>query len=429
MVDQVVPPPHHLGLHHVSHPQYVAPPTHPANQLQHPQSHPPAATTGGPNVGINVAPATAQGAPAIVHRPNVMERMSLRASRTLRRIPNVPGLLALALCSVAFWAGRISLTGMLLPEPSGPVINTASGVMMGGHGRTLQEKSTNSAVRLIGADGAKAVAIKSGAAASASVLGTAAAMVDPYDIENFEKAVGNALAKVKPPMTPGDSGEAFYRTIPFQILSLYPRIKVFPNFVDKARREEIIALASKFMYPSGLAYRPGEQVEAEQQVRTSKGTFLGGDSSPALTWLESKIAAVTDIPRQNGEFWNVLNYKHTQHYDSHMDSFDPKEYGQQYSQRIATVIVVLSDEGLVGGETVFKREGKANIDKPITNWTDCDADGGLRYKPRAGDAVLFWSAFPDGRLDQHALHGSCPVVTGNKWVAVKWIRNKGSYNP
>lgn len=70
-----------------------------------------------------------------------------------------------------------------------------------------------------------------------------------------------------------------------------------------------------------------------------------------------------------------------------------------------------------------------DIDKPITNWTDCDADGGLRYKPRAGDAVLFWSAFPDGRLDQHALHGSCPVVTGNKWVAVKWIRNKGSYNP
>lgn len=38
----------------------------------------------------------------------------------------MPGLLALALCSVAFWAGRISLTGMLLPEPSGPVINTAS---------------------------------------------------------------------------------------------------------------------------------------------------------------------------------------------------------------------------------------------------------------------------------------------------------------
>ena len=44
-----------------------------------------------------------------------------------------------------------------------------------------------------------------------------------------------------------------------------------PLQVDKARREEIIALASKFMYPSGLAYRPGEQVEAEQQVRGGGG--------------------------------------------------------------------------------------------------------------------------------------------------------------
>lgn len=71
-----------------------------------------------------------------------------------------------------------------------------------------------------------------------------------------------------------------------------------------------------------------------------------------------------------------------------------------------------------------------DANKPISNFTDCDADGGLRYKPRMGDAVLFWSVLPDGvSLDPHALHGSCPVVKGDKWVAVKWIRNKGGYNP
>lgn len=54
--------------------------------------------------------------------------------------------------------------------------------------------------------------------------------------------------------------------------------------------------------------------------------------------------------------FNVLKYEHNQHYDSHYDTFDPKEYGPQPSQRIATVLVYLSAPE-EGGETVFKKEG------------------------------------------------------------------------
>jgi hypothetical protein len=39
-----------------------------------------------------------------------------------------------------------------------------------------------------------------------------------------------------------------------------------------------------------------------------------------------------------------------------MDSFDPKTFGPQPSQRIATVLIYLTDVE-EGGETVFKREG------------------------------------------------------------------------
>ena len=48
----------------------------------------------------------------------------------------------------------------------------------------------------------------------------------------------------------------------------------------------------------------------------------------------------------------------------------------------------------------------------------------LQYKPRAGDALLFWSIHPNGTFDKHALHGGCPVMKGEKWVATKWIRDK-----
>jgi prolyl 4-hydroxylase len=31
---------------------------------------------------------------------------------------------------------------------------------------------------------------------------------------------------------------------------------------------------------------------------------------------------------------------------------------------------------------------------------------------------------PNATLAKRALHGGCPVVRGEKWVATKWIRDK-----
>jgi prolyl 4-hydroxylase len=59
-----------------------------------------------------------------------------------------------------------------------------------------------------------------------------------------------------------------------QILSWHPRIVVFPNFIDKARAQHIIKLASNRMQPSDLSYRPNEKRDPKQQIRTSSGVFL-----------------------------------------------------------------------------------------------------------------------------------------------------------
>lgn len=42
-------------------------------------------------------------------------------------------------------------------------------------------------------------------------------------------------------------------------------------------------------------------------------------------------------------------------------------------------------------------------------------------KPRKGDALLFFSLHPDASTDPNSLHGSCPVIEGEKWSATKWI--------
>lgn len=359
----------------------------------------------------------------------------------MRAAPRVPGLVVVALCSVSFFFGHFAQQAALLPEPAVlhyPVVQPSAV----GNGRALKAVTLGgSSVAAASADaGASKASASTSTSTSSSSSSTpavgctapsssssaaATAAPDVFNLTAWEAGVAAQLQQRKPRLQPGESGEAFYRTMSFQILSWYPRIVLYPNFIDRGRAAKVIKRAQAAMYPSGLAYRPGEKADSQQQVRTSTGTFLASHGDSDLDWLEKRVAAVTQLPQGHGEAWNVLNYKNAQHYDSHYDTFDPKEYGAQPSQRVATVIVVLSDVG-GGGETVFKKEGKRNADKAITNYTSCHADGGFVYKPRMGDALLFWDVRPNGEIDPHALHGGCPVTAGDKWVAVKWIRSKGA---
>jgi hypothetical protein len=50
------------------------------------------------------------------------------------------------------------------------------------------------------------------------------------------------------------------------------------------------------------------------------------------------------------------------------------------------------------------------------------ARGHVAYRPRRGDALMFFDMKPDYKAtDEHSMHTGCPVVEGVKWNAVKWI--------
>ncbi|KAK4848809.1 hypothetical protein QYF36_017644 [Acer negundo] len=117
--------------------------------------------------------------------------------------------------------------------------------------------------------------------------------------------------------------------------------------------------------------------------------------------------------------FNVLRYEIGQKYDSHYNAFNPNEYGPQTSQRMASFLLYLSDIE-EGGETMFPFEGGSNMNSGY-DFRKCI---GLKVKPRRGDGLLFYSLFPNGTIDQTSLHGSCPVIKGEKWVATKWIRDQ-----
>jgi prolyl 4-hydroxylase len=58
--------------------------------------------------------------------------------------------------------------------------------------------------------------------------------------------------------------------------------------------------------------------------------------------------------------FNILRYNAGQHYNGHMDTFDPHTLAHNsphFGQRMATFLMYLSDVE-EGGETVFRFEGK-----------------------------------------------------------------------
>ena len=58
----------------------------------------------------------------------------------------------------------------------------------------------------------------------------------------------------------------------------------------------------------------------------------------------------------------------------------------------------------------------------------CDADStALRIAPRRGDALLFFSAQPDGAPDLDSVHGGCPPSGGDKWIAQQWFNLDGHF--
>ncbi|XP_051140566.1 probable prolyl 4-hydroxylase 9 isoform X2 [Andrographis paniculata] len=219
------------------------------------------------------------------------------------------------------------------------------------------------------------------------------------------------------PQGHGVSGEGYVGTIPFQILSWRPRALYFPNFASHAQCQSIINMAKLQLKPSTLALRPGDTPENTKGIRTSSGMFISSseDKTGILNQIEEKIARATMIPKTHGESFNVLRYEIGQLYESHHDSFDPNIFGRQRSQRIASFLLYLSDVE-EGGETMFPYENE--IIDPKYDFHQCT---GLKVKPRQGDGLLFYSLFPNGTLDPTSLHGSCPVIKGQKWVATKWI--------
>ncbi|KAG7540219.1 Oxoglutarate/iron-dependent dioxygenase [Arabidopsis thaliana x Arabidopsis arenosa] len=204
-----------------------------------------------------------------------------------------------------------------------------------------------------------------------------------------------------------------------EVISWEPRAFVYHNFLTNEECEHLISLAKPSMMKSKVVdVKTGQSIDS--RVRTSSGTFLKRGHDEIVEEIENRISDFTFIPPENGEGLQVLHYEVGQKYEPHHDYFFDEFNVRKGGQRIATVLMYLSDVD-EGGETVFPA-AKGNI-SAVPWWDELSQCGreGLSVLPKKRDALLFWSMKPDASLDPSSLHGGCPVIKGNKWSSTKWF--------
>ncbi|XP_024975295.1 probable prolyl 4-hydroxylase 6 [Cynara cardunculus var. scolymus] len=217
----------------------------------------------------------------------------------------------------------------------------------------------------------------------------------------------------------GDSyGHPFDPTRVTQI-SWHPRAFLYRNFLTDKECDHLIKVAKDKLEKSMVAdVKSGKSVESK--VRTSSGMFLKKAQDDVVAGIESRISVWTFLPVENGEAMQILHYENGQKYEPHWDYFHDKINQAVGGHRIATVLMYLSNVEK-GGETVFPHsEIKESQPKAEEDWSEC-AKKGYAVKPKKGDALLFFSLHPNATIDPLSLHGSCPVIEGEKWSATKWI--------
>lgn len=237
------------------------------------------------------------------------------------------------------------------------------------------------------------------------------AVEDAMRVYIEQRSLDNALPIPSRVPAPIDlNGPAIVETDdrPVQVLAsmFNPRIVVFGGLLSAGECDELVSLArTRLARSATLNLDTG--ADELHEARTSEGMFFKRGANALCERIESRIAALTDWPLENGEGLQVLRYGPGAQYKPHHDYFDPQKSGtdrilKRGGQRVASLVIYLNTPKH-GGATTFP-------------------DVNFEVAPIKGNAVFFSYDRPHPMT--RTLHGGAPVIEGEKWVATKWLRER-----
>mmetsp|Transcript_65895 Transcript_65895/g.117122 ORF Transcript_65895/g.117122 Transcript_65895/m.117122 type:complete len:326 (+) Transcript_65895:81-1058(+) len=206
-------------------------------------------------------------------------------------------------------------------------------------------------------------------------------------------------------------------------VSYDPRVYVFDDFLTEKEAEFLMWYARPELRPSRTVNNTdGSMVESKFrknfQMSVNETDCV---DHPVIAEVIRRMHVLARAPFGHAEHLQVGRYQEGDYYEPHFDS-EPV----QNIMRSATVLVYLSVPE-AGGETIFPKRSECTGEKFHSCCEDISsmitAGDGAWIPAKKRQALLFYSHDVDGRRNSNGMHASCPVQTGEKWIAQQWFRD------
>ncbi|QDQ81942.1 2OG-Fe(II) oxygenase [Paraburkholderia megapolitana] len=247
-----------------------------------------------------------------------------------------------------------------------------------------------------------------GQATPPAATSAASATTATSSIATSSIATSNGYHYEPCPVPAGNVVRAGGRDVKVLLRCERPQVIVFGDVLSADECHELME-RSRHRLKRSTTVNETDGSEDVIQNRTSEGIWFQRCEDPFITTLDERIAELMNWPMNCGEGLQILHYNGGGEYRPHFDYFPPDQAGSARhtahgGQRVATLIVYLNDvDG--GGETIFP-------------------EAGLSVVAKQGGAVYFSYMNSLGELDPLTLHGGAPVLTGEKWIMTKWMRQR-----
>ncbi|CAK9185042.1 unnamed protein product [Ilex paraguariensis] len=158
-----------------------------------------------------------------------------------------------------------------------------------------------------------------------------------------------------------------------------------------------------------------------------ENSVAGGDDSAKVdkneitARIEERISAWTFLPKENSKPLQVMQFGFEDAKQS-FSYFGNKSTLVLSELSTATVVLYLSNV-TQGGQILFPKAELENAQLKDKIWADCTKSSHI-LTPTKGNAILFFSVFPNATADKSSSHARCPVPEGEMWCATKFFHVK-----